>query len=123
MNLGVKEFSNLIYGKLEELAEALISTHPDNETTFPCREIDAPIKSVKKSQPVDTFQISIKHWHENLNQAMEMSDKTDEKLSDYNLIRIKTEPYIYDENIEKYGITTTYEVNFNRLTNAFQIIK
>lgn len=123
MNLGVKEFSNLIYNKLEELEEEIINVSPVKTSIFPCREINAPIKSVKKSQPVDTFQISIKHWNDQLEQAMEMSDRTDEKLSDYNLIRITTEPYVYNENIEKYGITVVYEVNYNRLTNTFQIIK
>ena len=124
MNFGTKNFSDLIYKKLVELEDSVLLVNPDTSSEFPCREMNTPLKSVSKTKnTIDIFQISVKHWHENLSGAMEMSDKTDEKLSEYNLIRISTTPYIYDETLQKYVITSTYEVHYNKVTNAFQIIK
>jgi len=42
--LGTKEFSDLIYDKLNELSEKPILTNPTTESKFPCREIQTPLK-------------------------------------------------------------------------------
>ena len=121
--LGTEEFSDLIYDKLVELGDETILTNPKTTSKFPCREVQTPLKSVNKTRALCTFQISIKHWNEKQRSAMEMTDKTDEKLLEYNLVRTNTSPCIYDEILQKYGLTTTYEVRYNALTNAFQIIR
>ena len=121
--LGIKEFSDLIYEKLAKLGDETILTNPKTTSKFPCREIQTPLKSVNRTNALVTFQISIKHWNNKQRNAMEMTDKTDEKLLEYNLVRTGTSPCIFDEILQKYGITTTYEVRYNALTNAFQIIK
>ena len=121
--LGTKEFSDLIYEKLVKLGDETILTNPKTTSRFPCREIQTPLKSVNRTNALVTFQISIKHWNNKQRNAMEMTDKTDEKLLEYNLVRTGTSPCIFDEILQKYGITTTYEVRYNALTNAFQIIK
>lgn len=121
--LGTKEFSDLIYDKLAELKDEVILTNPKTTSKFPSRELQTPLKSINKTNALATFQISIKHWHEKQRDAMEMADKTDAKLLEYNLVRTNTSPCIYDEVLEKYGLTTTYEVRYNALTNAFQIIR
>lgn len=121
--LGTKEFSDLIYDKLAKLGDETILTNPKTTSKFPCREIQTPLKSVNRTNALVTFQISIKHWNNKQRNAMEMTDKTDEKLLEYNLVRTGTSPCIFDEILQKYGITTTYEVRYNALTNAFQIIK
>lgn len=123
MNLGVKEFSDLMYDKLVELKDEVILTNPTTTSKFPCREMQTPLKSIKKTGALTTFQISIKHWHQKQRSAMEMSDKTDEKLLEYNLVRTNTSPCLYDAILQKYGLTTTYEVKYNALTNAFQRIR
>lgn len=123
MSLGLKNFSDLVYNKLLELDDEVILINPTTASNFPCREMGTPIKSVSKTYPVDTFQISIKHWNSKLNEAMEMSDKTDEKLLEYNFVRINTSTYIYDETLKEYAILSIYEVKYNALTNAFQVIK
>lgn len=120
--LGTKEFSDLIYDKLVELKDEVVLTNPSKESFFPCREMNTPLKSIRKSNVFATFQISIKHWHEKEREAMTMTDKTDEKLLEYNLVRTNTSPCIYDPILQKYAITTTYEVRYNALTNAFQRI-
>ena len=123
MSLGVKEFSNYIRDKLKELEDAVIATAPTTTSEFPCREMQAPLKIINKTQALETFQISIKHWNDNQDSAMEMTDKTDQKLLKSNLIRINTSPCTFDTEIQKYVISITYEVKYNALTNAFQLIK
>lgn len=121
--LGTKEFSDLIYNKLIELGDEVILTNPKTTSKFPCRELQTPLKSINRTKALATFQISIKHWNDKQRNAMEMTDKTDEKLLEYNLVRTNTSPCIYDSILQKYGVTTTYEVRYNALTNAFQIIR
>lgn len=123
MSLGVKEFSDLMYDKLVELQDEVVLTNPSTTSKFPCRELGTPLKSVNITHALDTFQISIKHWHESQRTVMEMADKTDVKLLEYNLVRTNTSPCIFDEILQKYGLTTTYEVKYNALTNAFQRIR
>ena len=121
--LGTKEFSDLIYDKLIQLKDEIVLTNPTTTSKFPCREMQTPLKSINRTNAMCTFQISIKHWNEKQRNAMEMTDKTDEKLLEYNLVRTNTSPCIYDPILQKYGVTTTYEVRYNALTNAFQIIR
>lgn len=121
--LGTKEFSDLIYDKLIELEDEAILTNPKTTSVFPCREIQTPLKSINKTRALCTLQISIKHWADKQRIAMEMADETDDKLLEYNLVRTNTSPCLYDEILQKYGLTTTYEVRYNALTNAFQIIR
>ena len=121
--LGTKEFSDLMYDKLVKLGEEVVLTNPSKESTFPCREMQTPLKSIKKTGAVAVFQISIKHWNAKQRAAMEMSDKTDEKLLEYNLVRTNASPCIYDSVLQKYAITTSYEVRYNALTDAFEMIR
>lgn len=121
--LGVKEFSDLIYDKLAELEDEVVLVNPSTESKFPCREINTPLKRIDISNALCTFQISIKHWNKRQRDSMEMADSTDEKLLELNLIRTNTSPCLYDEILQKYGLTTTYEVRYNAFTNAFEIIR
>ena len=121
--LGTKEFSDLNYEWLTELEDEAILTNPKTTSKFPCREIQTPLKSINRTNAMCTFQISIQHWSDKQRDAMEMTDKTDEKLLEHNLVRTGTSPCTYDEILQKYAVTTTYEVRYNALTNAFQIIR
>ena len=47
----------------------------------------------------------------------------DNKLQEYNLTRTNTSPLIFDNTSKKYGLTVTYEVRYNGITNAFEFIK
>ena len=121
--LGTKEFSDLTYDKLIELGDEVILTNPNTKSKFPCRELMTPLKSISRTNALATFQISVKHWNNKQRDAMEMTDKTDEKLLEYNMVRTNTSLCIFDEILKKYAVTTTYEVRYNALTNAFQIIR
>lgn len=125
-DLSIKEFSDLIYNKLEILYKTIL-TNPNTKGKFPCLELYTPLKSVNKTENgttiLSTFQMSIKCWNEKQRQAMEMTHKVDIKLQEYNMIRTNTSPCIYDSILQKYGITITYEVRYNALTNSFQFIR
>lgn len=126
-DLSIKEFSDLIYKKLELLNYKQILSKPTTESTFPCLELHTPLKSVNKTEngvPVmSTFQISISCWNEDQGQAMQMTSEVDAKLQQYNIIRTGTNQAIYDDTLKKYCITAIYEVRYNSLTNAFIYIK
>lgn len=123
MTLGMQEFSDIICEKLEEIGEEVVLINPSAESKFPCREMNTPLKNSMRLSAKDTFQISIKHWNESQRMAMHMADVTDEKLLELNLIRTNTSLCLYDEILHKYGLTTTYEVRYNQITNSFEMIR
>lgn len=127
-DLSIKEFSDLIYEKLENLYKNKpILSNPNTESKFPILELHTPLKSVNKTEngfPIrSTFQISITCWNEKQRQAMQMTDEVDTKLQEYNFIRTNTSPTIYDSILQKYGITITFEVVYNSITTSFNFIR
>lgn len=125
--LSTKDFSDLVYEKLEDLGYEQVLTNPTTESIFPCLELHTPLKSTGKTQnafPIRTvFQISITCWNEKQRECMEMTDKVDTKLQEYNFTRTNTSPAIRDAVLKKYGITITFEVRYNSLTNSFEFIR
>lgn len=126
-NLSIKDFSDLMYEKLKDLEYKQILTNPTTESKFPCLELHTPLKSVNKTEnafPIlSTFQISVTCWNEEQRIAMEMTGEVDTKLQELNFIRTNTSPAIYDNILQKYGITITFEVRYNALTDSFQFIR
>lgn len=105
----------------------VVLTQPTTESNFPCRVIDTPLEMVNKTDnaiPVlKTFQVSIEHWDNKQRFCMEMASNTDLILKDRNFIRTSSSPIIFDPITKKYHFTTTYEVKWNALTNAFHYIR
>lgn len=127
-DLTIKEFSDLVYEKLENLYKNKpILSNPSTESKFPIIELHTPLKSVNKTEnafPIfSTFQISITCWNEKQRQAMQMTDEVDIKLQEYNFIRKNTSPAVYDQILQKYGITITFEVRYNSIMNSFNFIR
>ena len=126
-DLSIKDFSDLVYEKLETLKYKQILTNPTTTSKFPCLELHTPLKSVNLTEnafPIkSTFQVSISCWNEKQRQAMKMTDEVDSKLQEFNFIRTNTSPAIYDQILQKYGITITYEVRYNGITDSFYFIK
>lgn len=127
-NISIKEFSDLIYDKLEDVYDNKpILSNPNTESKFPVLELHTPLKSVNKTEnavPIlSTFQISITCWNEKQRQAMQTTEEVDAKLQEINLTRTNTSPAIYDSILQKYGITITFEVRYNSLTNSFHFIR
>lgn len=126
-DLSELEFSDLVYAKLEPLKYKQILTNPTTTSKFPCLELHTPLKSVNLTEnafPIrSTFQISITCWNEKQRQAMKMTDKVDSKLQEFNFIRTNTSPAIYDQILQKYGITIKFEVIYNVIMNSFDFIR
>lgn len=125
-DLSIKDFSDLVYEKLENLYKNKpILSNPNTESKFPILELHTPLKSVNLTEnafPIrSTFQISITCWNEKQRQTMQMTDEVSTKLQEYNFIRINTSPAIYDSILQKYGITITFEVRYNSITTSFNL--
>ena len=124
-DLSIKDFSDLVYEKLETLKYKQILTNPTTTSKFPCLELHTPLKSVNLTEngfPINsTFQISITCWNEKQRQAMKMIDKVDKKLQELNFTRTNTSPAVYDPILQKYGITITFEVCYNSITTSFNL--
>lgn len=122
-DLSIRDFSDLVYEKLESLKYKQILTNPTTESKFPCLELHTPLKSVILTEdgfPIkSTFQISVTCWNEKQRQAMLMTDEVSSKLQEFNFIRTNTSPAIYDSILQKYGITITFEVRYNSIANSF----
>ena len=124
-DLSIRDFSDLVYEKLESLKYKQILTNPTTESKFPCLELHTPLKSVILTEdgfPLkSTFQISITCWNEKQRQAMLMTDEVSSKLQEFNFIRTNTSPAVYDQILQKYGITITFEVRYNSITESFNL--
>lgn len=124
-DLSIKDFSDLVYEKLDTLKYKQILTNPTTTSKFPCLELHTPLKSVNLTEnafPIkSTFQVSISCWNEKQRQAMKMTDEVDSKLQEFNFIRTNTSPAIYDQILQKYGITITFEVRYNSITTSFNL--
>jgi hypothetical protein len=124
-DLSVLEFSDLTNEKLESLKYKQILTNPTTTSKFPCLELHTPLKSVNKTEnafPIlSTFQISITCWNKKQRQAMKMADEVDKKLQKLNFTRTNTSPAVYDQILQKYGITITFEVRYNSITTSFNL--
>lgn len=124
-DLSIRNFSDLVYEKLESLKYKQILTNPTTESKFPCLELHTPLKSVILTEdgfPLkSTFQISITCWNEKQRQAMLMTDEVSSKLQEINFMRTNTSPAIYDSILQKYGITITFEVRYNSIANSFNL--
>jgi hypothetical protein len=124
-DLSIKEFSDLVYERLESLKYKQILTNPITTSKFPCLELHTPLKSVNLTEnafPIrSTFQILITCWNEKQRQAMQMTDEVSTKLQKYNFIRTNTSQAVYDTILQKYGITITFEVRYNSITTSFNL--
>ncbi len=124
-DLSIKEFSDLVYEKLEPLKYKQILTNPTTTSKFPCLELHTALKSINLTEngfPIkSTFQISITCWNEKQRQAMQMTDEVDKKLQELNFTRTNTSPTVYEQILQKYGITITFEVRFNSITASFNL--
>lgn len=127
-DLNIKEFSDLVYEQLEVLKYKQILTNPTTkDKAKELIELHTPLKSVNKTEKafpiLSTFQISITCWNGKQRQAMLMTEEVDTKLQEFNFIRTNTSPAIYDSILQKYGITITFEVRYNSITNSFNFIR
>lgn len=122
-----KQFSDLMYEKLEDLNYEQTLQNPTTESIFPCLELHNPLKSVIKTHnafPIKTmFQFSVTCWDSKPRTCMEIVSKVETKLREYNLVRTNTSPIVFDSITKKYGITITFEVYYNAIMDSFEFIR
>lgn len=129
----IKDMSDLLYddlSKVEDFNKDKTETTlqmPTTESVFPCRLINTPLDSVFKSMnaiPIKKqFRITLEHWASKQRECMEMSSNTDKVLQKRNMLRVDTQPIIFDGITKKYRLITIYEVRWNALTNSFEYVK
>lgn len=126
-DLSIREVSDWIYEKLEDLKYELILTYPTTESIFPCVELHTPLKSVNRTQngfPIQSiFQVSITCYDGSQRKCMEMTNEVEEILREMNFCRMNTSPSIFDPITKKYGITVVFEVRYNAITDSFDFIR
>lgn len=122
-----KQFSDLMYEKLEDLKYEQTLKNPTTESVFPCLELHNPLRNVIKTHnafPIKTmFQFSLTCWDSKSRTCMEIANKVETKLREYNLVRTNTSPIVFDSITKKYGITITFEVYYNAIVDSFEFIK
>ena len=125
--LTIKELSDLIYDKLEDIGDELILDNPNTESKFPCRTIHTPLEVVLQTLnaiPIKKrFQVTISHWNDKQRECMEMASITDANLRKYNFTRTNTTAIIRDDIVQKYRLDTSYEVVYNALNHSFYFTK
>ena len=116
-----------MFEKLEKLGYEQTLQNPTTESIFPCLELHNPLKLVLKTQnafPLKSqFQYSITIWDNKPRTCMEIANKVDLQLREHNLVRTNTSQIIFDQILKKYGITVTFEVRYNSITDSFEFVK
>lgn len=128
-----KDLSDLIYTKLSviidggQTATDVVLQTPTTSSKFPCRVINVPLEQTTKSENaiplVKRFQVTIENWAKGQRDCMDMGNRTDTALRDYNLIRTSTTPVVFDEVTKKYRLIATYEMNYYGVHNSFEVIR
>lgn len=126
-----RDMSDLLEEKLNKIKDngksvtEVTLQNPTTESKFPVRLIHTPLDSVLKTEnaiPIlKDFQITIEHWASKQRNCMEMASNTDKELQKMNMVRVNTQPIIYDEITKKNRLIANYEVRWNGLTNSFQV--
>lgn len=126
--LSIEQFARLIIQKLETITGKNVTVqNPTDKSTFPCTVVRTPLERILLTEngiPVKkVFSISIEEWALKQYNCMSMSNDTAIKLREYNLIKNNNDNIIYDDITKKYRLVSNYEVNYNGITNSFEMIK
>ena len=130
----IKDMSALLYEKLSKLkdfedkqTETTLDTSQEKITTFPCRLINPPLEFIEKTQnaiPIrKKFQTKVEHIAISQADVIEMANNTDLELRKIHFVKTLSESIIYDEKLQKYKQSNTYEVRYNMIFNTFEFIK
>lgn len=130
----IKDMSALLYEKLSKLkdfedkqTETTLDTSQEKITTFPCRLINPPLEFIEKTQnaiPIrKKFQTKVEHIAISQADVIEMANNTDLELRKIHFVKTLSESIIYDEKLQKYKQSNTYEVIYNMIFNTFEFIK
>lgn len=124
--LSITTFAELIVEIIESIGNIGLD-NPDVEENFPIGIVSNPTKFIKKTEanfPILTrFSITIEWWSDLKYLSMDLFEKTNKTLRDYNIQLTSSPIDIYDEITRKHRYGGVYEVNYNGITNSFERIK
>ena len=126
--LDIETLTRLIVRKINEIDNReIVLQNPTDKSVFPCTVVRTPMERQRISEettPVyKRFSISIEEWANNQYDCMFQSNETAVKLREYNFKKVNNDISIYDEITKKYRLISNYEVNYNGLTNSFEVIR
>lgn len=121
----VENFTRYVVNILKELGEITLN-NPDSEETFPLAVVSNVMQSIKKTEnniPIyKRFSVTIEWWTDSKYNAMNLYEKTNKLLRNYNFALVGSPIDMYDEITKKNRYGGRYEVNYNGLTNSFERI-
>lgn len=126
--LDIGTLTRLIVQKINQLGNReIVLQNPTDKSVFPCTVVRTPMERPKISEettPVYTrFSVSIEEWTKSQYDSMAQSYQTAVKLREYNFKKVGNDISSFDEITKKYRLISNYEVNYNGLTNSFELIK
>lgn len=126
--LDIETLTRLVVRKINELGDReIVLQNPTDKSVFPCTVVRTPLERQRISEGVTPvykrFSISIEEWCSTKYDCMFQSQATAVKLRDYNFKKVSNDIDTYDEITKKYRLISNYEVNYNGLTNSFELIK
>ena len=123
--LDIENFTRYTNSLVETLGNTTLS-NPDDTESFPIAIISNPMESIIRTEdnkPIyKRFSITIEWWTNSKYGSMNMFQKTNELLRNYNYVMVGTPIDMYDEITKKHRYGGRYEVNYNGLTNSFERI-
>lgn len=126
--LDIETLTRLIVQKINQLSDReIVLQNPTDKSVFPCTVVRTPMERQRineETTPVYTrFSVSIEEWTKSQYDCMAQSNRTAVKLREYNFKKVSNDISRYDEITKKYRLISNYEVNYNGLTNSFELIK
>lgn len=125
--LSVKAFYTFVIEKLETLITEVIMENPDSKGVFPCIVVQAPtridVKNGDSNPILSRFSITCEAWAHKKSSSIELADKIDQVLRNYNFTRIGTPIDLYDDNTKCHRYGGSYEVFYNAITNSLEKIR
>lgn len=125
--LSLTQFTKLIVAKLEAISTNVTLQNPTDISTFPCTVLRTPMEKVVKTEngtPIKkVFSFSVEEWAQKQYDCMTMSNNSAIKLREYNIVKNSNDNIMYDDITKKYRLISNYEVNYNGITDSFELIK
>lgn len=124
--LSIDDFTKLIVEIIKDIGNVGLN-NPDVEETFPIGIVSNPTKIIRKLEdnfPILTkFSITVEWWSDSKYLSMNLFEKANKTLRDYNIQLTSSPIDMYDETTRKHRYGGVYEVNYNGITNSFERIK
>ena len=111
--LDIETLTRLIVRKINEIDNReIVLQNPTDKSVFPCTVVRTPMERQRISEETTPVY-----------KRFSISNETAVKLREYNFKKVNNDISIYDEITKKYRLISNYEVNYNGLTNSFEVIR